>query len=212
MRTRLAVAGALALSGTAQAQQAPRPMGPPMGGPPNAAMMAMGPGTRGGVASMLLSHTGEFKLSDAQVTRLAAIARRTTDRHRAMQASMDSMRTNAVAPANPTPGAEGRPMPSPAMRAMAERMREQEHADLRDALAVLTPDQQALGWEMMMSRGGGRGMGGAPAQMMRRQVMQRGVRGRAGGPPQNPPAAGPAQRQQQPRQMRRTPAAEDTTP
>lgn len=167
----LAVAGAFALGVTAQAQQPPRPMGPPMAGPPNGAMMAMAPGAGGGIASMLLSHTGEFKLSDAQVTRLAAIARRTTDRQRAMRANMDSMRTAVAAPANPAPGAEGPPMPSPAMRAMAERMREQEHSDLRDALAVLTPDQQALGWEMMMGRQGGRGMGGAPAPMMRRQMM-----------------------------------------
>jgi hypothetical protein len=187
--TTLALAGALALGATAQAQQAPRPMGPPMGGAPNGIMMdgpGMGPG--GGAASMLLAHTGDFKLSDAQVTRLAAIARRTSDRQRAMRASMDSMRSNVSAPAAPAPGGEVRMGPTPAMRAMAERMREQEHADLRDAIAVLTPDQQAQGWEMMARQGARGGMGAGGAPMVRRQMMQRGGprRGAAGAQPAPP--------------------------
>ena len=99
------LAGAMTLGGTAQAQQPRRPLGPPPGGSPAGAMIArpgLGPGgPGGGIASMLLAHTGEFKLTDAQVTRLAGIARRTSDRHRAMRASMDSLRTstNATMPA-----------------------------------------------------------------------------------------------------------------
>ena len=60
---------------------------------------------------------------------------------------------------------------------MGERMRDQAHTDLRDALSVLTPDHQATAWEMMaggararrmgargMARmGGGHGMGGDDA-------------------------------------------------
>jgi hypothetical protein len=34
------------------------------------------------------------------------------------------------------------------MRAEAERLRQQRHTDLREALGVLTPDQQALAWEI----------------------------------------------------------------
>lgn len=196
--TTLAVAGALALGATAHAQQGPRPMGPPngvmMGGPGAPGMR--GPG--GGVASMLLAHTGEFKLSDAQVTRLAAIARRTSDRQRAMRAGMDSMRNTVSAPANPAPGGDVRMGPTPAMRAMAERMRDQEHTELRDAIAILTPEQQALGWEMMMRRNdGGMRAGGAP---MRRDVARPGMRRGAGAP--RPEGAAPPQAR---RQMR-TPA------
>jgi hypothetical protein len=66
------------------------------------------------------------------------------------------------------------------MRPAMERLREQSRADLRDAIAVLTPDQQARAWERMAT--GARGergaalrrgrMGGAPrgaAPMMRRR-------------------------------------------
>jgi hypothetical protein len=38
--------------------------------------------------------------------------------------------------------------PPPALRAEAERQRDQRHADLREALGVLTPDQQATAWEL----------------------------------------------------------------
>jgi hypothetical protein len=31
---------------------------------------------------------------------------------------------------------------------MADRLREQRHAELREALGVLTPDQQATAWEL----------------------------------------------------------------
>jgi hypothetical protein len=111
------------------------------------------PGGPGGpqAVSMLLAHTGELELSDAQVVRLAAIARRAHERHEALRASM---------PQPPAPGAERQP-PSSAdaqrMRQQMEQAREQSRADLRDALAVLTPDQQARAWEMMARRGGGPG-------------------------------------------------------
>ena len=153
---------------TPNSQASDGPMGPPMGprmagpmGPP------MGPPAID-AASMLLAHTGEFKLTDAQVTRLAAIARRTADRHKAMMASMDSMvraRDGAAVPA----GANAtRPEPTPAMRAQFEKMHDQGRADLRDAIAILTPDQQAQGWEMMAEHAaqhggrGGPGMGAPP--------------------------------------------------
>jgi hypothetical protein len=56
-------------------------------------------------------------------------------------------------------------------------MRDQAHTDLRDAIAVLTVEQQALGWEMMARRGGPGGpmrsfTGGAPGAM--NQGMMRG--------------------------------------
>ena len=85
--------------------------------------------------------------------------------------------------------APGQPGDSLARRQFAERMetnmskeREQARTDLRDAIAVLTPDQQARAWEMagaatrgragragrmgrMGRMGGGMGMGGRPGRM-----------------------------------------------
>jgi hypothetical protein len=124
---------------------------------------------------MLLAATGRLKLTDAQVVRLAAITRRAEERHAAMRTSM------AAAHA----GAADRRAPSDAdmqrMHQAMERMHEQARADLRDALAVLTPEQQATAFEMVAhhARGGGehgpgnhrrmapgaRGRPGAPARM-----------------------------------------------
>jgi hypothetical protein len=56
------------------------------------------------------------------------------------------------------------------MRANMERVREQEHADRRDAIAVLTPDQQARAWEMIAARG--RAMRGARGGAMRERQMR----------------------------------------
>jgi hypothetical protein len=147
----------------------------------SAAAQGPPPGPRGSAprqpaAEMLLSQTGELGLTDAQVVRLAAIARRSEARRRAMRASMDS--------------AEGRfrqPGDSVARRQFGERMRaelpraqEQMQADQRDAIAVLTPDQQARAWTMVSSRGqrgfrGGRGF--APGERgMRRRPMGEGPR------------------------------------
>ena len=181
--TAVALAGVLAFAATAHAQprgsaMTPPPNAPdaggPMGGPP------MGPPMMD-AASMLLAHTGEFKLTDQQVTRLAAIARRAADRRKAMMATVDSLRS-ARATATPA-GPPERFVAPPGARALADRMREQSHADLRDAIGVLTADQQALGWEMM-ARGRGRG------QAMGREMGMRGRRGMGGGmqggPPQDP--------------------------
>jgi hypothetical protein len=110
-----------------------------------------GPGG-GDVASFLLSHTGELKLSDQQVTRLAAIARRSADRRQAMMRSMDS--AMARGPQRRDSAGRGRFAPSPELRATAQRLRDQRHADLREALGVLTPDQQATAWELSAMRGG----------------------------------------------------------
>jgi hypothetical protein len=180
----LALAGAFAITSTAHAQQQDTLRRPLRGGPnraPNGARRPMGP--PGGapmmapqidVASMLLSHTGDFKLTDQQVTRLAAIARRTADRRQAMRASMDSM----FASRRGSPGAAPTQGPPPAARAFAERMRDQAHNDLRDAIGVLTVDQQAMGWEMMARRGAGgrtRAFGGGPGGAMNGAMMRRGM-------------------------------------
>lgn len=139
-------------------QLAPMPGGPGMAqrGAPG---MMFGPMAGGGIASMLLAHTAELKLTDNQLSRLAAIARRTDDRHKSMRASMDSlMRANRPQPgATPT---DRSPMMSDQTRTMMDRMRDQERTDLRDALAVLTVDQQADAWMMRGARPGN--AGGSP--------------------------------------------------
>jgi hypothetical protein len=161
----MALAAALAPIAGAQ-QPGPRPGGPGPG------MMGGGPGA----ASMLLSQTAELKLSDAQVTRLAAIARRTADRRAANRVAMDSMR--AQFRPNPQGGAQTPPAgPPAAARALMERIRTQEHEDLRDALSVLTPDQQANAWEKVAQRGMMRRNGARMRQMRQRP----GRMGRDGG-------------------------------
>jgi hypothetical protein len=109
-------------------------------------------------AEFFLAHTGDLQLTDAQVTRLAAIARRTEARHRALRASMDSAMT--ARRSAPDSGRRGPPDPQ-AMAAMQQRMQregEQARTDLRDALGVLTADQQATAWMMVSGpRGGERG-------------------------------------------------------
>lgn len=126
------------------------------GGP---GMMMAGP-MGGGVASMFLAHSAELKLTDSQLSRLAAIARRTDDRHKAMRTSMDSlMRANRPQADGATP-ANPRPLNGDQMRTMMTRVRDQERTDLRDALAVLTVDQQADAW--MMRGAGPMNAGGPP--------------------------------------------------
>jgi hypothetical protein len=52
--------------------------------------------------------------------------------------------------------------PAPEMMARMQALREQARTDLRDALAVLTPDQQATAWTMRGAAGDrprGQGMG-----------------------------------------------------
>ncbi|PYP77837.1 MAG: hypothetical protein DMD35_13445 [Gemmatimonadetes bacterium] len=124
--------------------------GRPGGPPPFGRAPGFGSGMRGpagpaaDIGSFLLAHTADLKLSDQQVTRLAAITRRAADRRQAAMRAMDSLATRRMRSdsAGRGPGAP------PAMRAEAERLRDQRHADLREALGVLTPDQQATAWEL----------------------------------------------------------------
>jgi hypothetical protein len=156
----LALVCATSLASTLHAQAARPGLGAratmPGGGPP--------PGGGGGGAEFLLAHTGDLQLTDAQVVRLAAIARRSAERRRAMRATMDSLRA-ANRPAMRDSAARGRRPagPPPAAVAALERARDAAHADLRDAIAVLTADQQARAWEMRSGpRGGPGGGGGRP--------------------------------------------------
>jgi hypothetical protein len=151
---KLSLALALLIAPALHAQATEGPGAPPAAAPvgPMAAGPMGGPG--GDVASFLLSHTGELKLSDQQVTRLAAIARRSADRRQAAMRSMDSLM--ARRPQRRDSAGRGPFAPSPELRANAQRLRDQRHADLRDALGVLTPDQQATAWELSAMRGGAR--------------------------------------------------------
>ena len=160
---RLALLLALALAPALHAQTpepgpgpGPNPGRGEGGPPPFARGPAFGPGMRGpgmrgpdgapgDIGSFLLAHTAELKLSDQQVTRLAAIARRSEDRRQAAMRSMDSVATRRFRNDSAGRGPGG---PPPAMRAEADRLRQLRHADLREALAVLTPDQQASAWEI----------------------------------------------------------------
>jgi hypothetical protein len=110
-------------------------------------------------AQLLLARSAELGLTDAQVVKLAAIARRAEARRAPMRAAMDSARTRFTQPGD-----------SGARRQFAQRMqndmtkeRDQARVDLRDAITVLTPDQQAKAWEMSAARGsrGGAMRGGA---------------------------------------------------
>lgn len=158
MRTRVALlaglgAAVLALPLAAQ-QPGAGPMAPRMGMGPGAGMGMIAAAPRAPGAEFLLAASGALKLSDQQVTRLAAIARRTAARREAVRASFDSLRTQRAPEMR---------MDSAARRAGAARTgplaqafrneREQTHADLREALAVLTPDQLAQAWEMIARRG-----------------------------------------------------------
>lgn len=144
------LAAAVALPLAAQQPDGPPRDGMPGRGPmggdgPGMMMMMAARGPMPAASDMLLAHTGDLKLTDAQVLRLAAISRRAADRreqlHAQMEARMRRVPEGATAP--------------PADRQQMMQAMEQEHtaaqADLRDALAVLTPDQQARAWEMMMA-------------------------------------------------------------
>lgn len=120
----------------------------------------------------LLAHTGVLQLTDAQVTRLAAIARRAEARRQGMRAAMDSAATR-FGPGAPMDTAARRQF-AQRMRTQAEQMRQQQLADRRDAIAILNADQQARAWETISRRGAERGM--------RRGERGRGMRGeRRGG-------------------------------
>jgi len=134
-------------------------------------------------AQFLLSQTGELKLTDAQVTRLAAIARRSAERRQALRAQMDSLRPQRARGERPDSATRARMREQfDQMRPQMERLREQSLADRRDAIAVLTPDQQARAWERVARAGrgdrasfrGGRGAG-------ERRMHMRGGSGMHGG-------------------------------
>ena len=199
------ITAVVALAATAAvvgAQGPRRGFGPgPMPGPRG---MGPGAGQRGAApaqnpAEFLLSHTGEFKLTDAQVTRLAAISRRAADRRRAMRTQLDSMRSS-FARGDQRPDSAARAamrQRMEQMRPQIDRMREQSQNDRRDAIAVLTPDQQAQAWERMatMGRGGMRG------EMRRGFAGARGprMRGSVGGPRGARPRQGFGPRRAMPR-------------
>lgn len=166
-------------------------------------------------ARFMLAHTGELNLTDAQVVKLAAIERRAEARRSATRASMDSMRTRMMAQPVPTDSAARlarRNTMMSTMQATRTRMQEQQQADLRDAIAVLTPDQQAKAWQIVAQspRGNraarpGRAMrpgamgqmapGGARPRMRPGMGMGRGQgMGMGQNPPNRPPQAGMGQR------------------
>lgn len=142
MRSMPAVFAFVCLVGTSASLAAQMPGGGPRPG---------GHGHRPtpGVA-FLLSRTGALQLNDAQVVKLAAIARRAEERHKALRASFDSLRAQWKGP-GARDSAGGRQRMSAAMATFAKE-REAQHGDLRDAIAVLTPDQQAKAWEFVSMR------------------------------------------------------------
>lgn len=150
----------LLVAGTTLGAQAPGGPGAPPG---------QGRGGDAPAAEMLLANTGRLQLTDQQVLRLAAIARRGEARNEAMRARLDSAARRFQSPAD----SASRRAFAQNMRTQMEQMREQQFADRRDAIAVLTPDQQARAWEMVSQRG--RGVRG---QAMRGQQRGPGVRGR----------------------------------
>jgi hypothetical protein len=126
-----------------------------MGGRSAARPMLMHGGMRGmsmDVASMFLAHTGDLQLSDAQVTKLAAIARRSESRRKAMHERMDStmksMHAEMSRDGNGAPAAP-RAMMMMHMPMPSEADRKAQHEDDREAFSVPTPDQLATAWEMM---------------------------------------------------------------
>lgn len=192
MRT-LVIAGALVAAVGANAiAQAPAPRPDGRGAPG---------------AEMLLARTGELGLTDAQVTRLAAIARRSEARRASMRASRDSIRSR-FGPGNPPPDSAARRQLGQRLRADADRMREQERSDRRDAIAVLTADQQARAWEIVTARGRGHRMRG-PAMRgegMGGQGVGRGMRRPGMGTPMGPRRDSGARGEMRPRPG--TPGAE----
>jgi len=141
---------------------------PPMAGGPQGAARP-----NAAAAQMLLAHTGELALTDAQVVRLAAIARRAETRRTALRASMDSARQR-FAPGQPGDSAARRQFRQ-RMQADMEKAMEAGRADQRDAIAVLNADQQAKAWEMVANRGRMARAGGMPG--MRGERGMRGGRG-----------------------------------
>jgi len=114
-------------------------------------------------AEFFLARTGELGLTDQQVVQLAAIARRAEARRQAQRQSMPAMNMARGAGMRGQPGAPAdsaaraaRMQGMQQMRANMTAMREAREADLRDAIAVLTPEQQARAWSARGNRRGGR--------------------------------------------------------
>jgi hypothetical protein len=110
-------------------------------------------------ASMFLGCTGELQLTDAQVTKLAAIARRAEARQTAIRSRMDSamtvVRSSGDGAGMPRDGAAGGMMMTMMRMPMpTDAERKAQHEDDRDAFSVLTPDQLATAWEMMAKHHG----------------------------------------------------------
>jgi hypothetical protein len=134
---------------------------------------------------MLLSNAGALELTDAQVVRLAGIARRSEARRKALRASFDSAATRFTQPGDSVARRQFRDR----MRADLDRARDQGLVDQRDAIAVLNADQQAKAWQLVSNRGRamrGMGMRGMRGQRGMRGMMDRrppaGMRGRMGDP------------------------------
>ena len=146
---------------------------PPMGGPQQGRGPAGAP-----AAQMLLARTGELGLTDAQVVRLAAIARRAETRRASLRAAMDSARQRFT-PGQPADSAARRQFRQ-RMIADAEKARDAARVDQRDAIAVLNADQQAKAWEMVANRGR-MARGGAMRMRGERGMRMRPGRGMDGG-------------------------------
>ena len=202
---RFAVGAAMLAAVPALAQL---PNGGAPGGMPGMGGGPMGGGAAAGGATMLLAHTGDLQLTDAQVVKLAAIARREGAQRLATRTMMDSVR--GVRPLGSRRDSAGpvRNQVSAQLVTAMNRARDQRHADLRDALTVLTPDQQAQAWEMVSARGAGsrggmrrrmfggkgggviRGRDGQMGEMMPGGMMPgRAPQGPPGGRMQGPPSA-----------------------
>jgi hypothetical protein len=133
------------------------------------------------LAQHFLAHTAQLQLNDQQVTRLAAIARRAESRDQARRVAFDSLRARSMTSAADSATRVARRMElANSMRTAMERARDERHADLRDALAVLNADQQARAWELRPAGRGARAAGergirrGGMGRAMRRGEMRRG--------------------------------------
>jgi len=153
-RQLLSAAILFAAGATTIGAQVPRtPVGP--GTMPGPGEMDARRGAVDDPAQYLLAHTGELNLTDAQVTRLAAIARRSAERRRAFRTQLDSIRpAQGFAGTRPDSAARAQMRQRfEQMRPAMQRLRDQSQVDRRDAIAVLTPDQQARAWERIAASG-----------------------------------------------------------
>ena len=132
---------------------------PPMGGRGGNQGATAGAAIGERSAQMLMARSAQLELTDAQVVKLAGIARRAEARHKTMRTAMDSARAKFTQPGDSL----ARRQFGQKMQADMTKERDLARIDLRDAIATLTPDQQATAWEMNAargSRGAGRGASG----------------------------------------------------